>query len=105
MTHGENVEDVAVLVSRSPQILSLPLDGYEEFVQIPGAAHPVASAPQSPRVVEPEHLKPPTNRFIGHGDASFGEEVLDISRTLSQKRCERVRRFGIVAWGNTWVTT
>ena len=36
---------------------------------------------QSPRVVEAERLTPVPNRFIGHGDTSFGEEILDISET------------------------
>ena len=47
-----------------------PRDGHEEFVQIPGVAHPTAAAPQSPRVVESERLTPLSNRFIRHGDLS-----------------------------------
>ena len=80
----QDVQDVAVLVNRSPQIVPLPLDGHEEFVQIPGVAHPTASAPQSPRVVESERLTPLPNRFIRHDDTPFGEEIFDITKTQAE---------------------
>ncbi len=50
----ENVEDIAVLVHGTPQILLPPLDLHEKLVQIPRVAHAAPAAPQPPSVVEPE---------------------------------------------------
>ena len=50
----QNVDDVAVLVHGPPQILPLPLDGQEEFVEVPRVAQATSPAPQSSRVVVPD---------------------------------------------------
>ncbi len=34
----QDVDHVAVLIDRTPEILPLPLDCHEEFVQVPGVA-------------------------------------------------------------------
>ena len=78
----QNVDDVAVLVHGPPQILPLPLDGHEEFVQVPRVAQATSPAPQPPRVVEPERLTPVPNRLVGHRDTALGQQVLGIE-------CER----------------
>ncbi len=75
----EDVNDVTVLVNRPPEIPTPALNLHTELIQIPDVAQPTATAPQSPRVVEPERLTPLPNRFVRHGDPSFGEEVFDIS--------------------------
>ena len=59
----ENVEDVAVLVHGTPQILLLPLDLHEELVQIPGVALAAPAAAQPPCVVEPERPAPQPDRL------------------------------------------
>ena len=50
----QDVNHVPVLVNGPPQILPLPLDRHEEFVQVPGVAHPASAPPQPPRVVDPD---------------------------------------------------
>ena len=76
----EDVDHVAVLVHGAPQILPSALDRHEQLVQIPGVAHPPASAPQPPRVVGSEGLAPLPDRLVGDGDPAFGEKILDISK-------------------------
>jgi hypothetical protein len=39
----QDVDHVAVLIDRTPEILPLPLDGHEGFVQVPGVAHATLS--------------------------------------------------------------
>ena len=80
----ENVEDVAVLVHGTPQILLLPLDLHEELVQIPGVALAAPAAAQPPCVVEPERPAPQPDRLIRHGDTPFGKEIFDISETQAE---------------------
>jgi hypothetical protein len=74
----KDVDDIAVLVHGTPQILLPPLDLHEHFVQIPGVAH---AAPQPPRVVEPERQTPVPNSLVGDGDAALGQQVFGIAKT------------------------
>ena len=80
----EDVDHVTVLVHGPPEIPPLPLDGHEEFVQVPRVAQTASPAPQPPRVVAPECLTPVPNRLIRHRDTPFGEEIFDISETQAE---------------------
>ena len=84
----EDVDDVAVLVHRPPEVLPLSLDGHEQLVQIPRVAHSPASAPQPPRVVEPERLTPLPNRLVGDGDAALGQQVFCIAKAKTETMIE-----------------
>ena len=79
-----DVDDVAVFVHGPPQILQPPLNLHENLVQIPRVAHAVPAVPQPTGVVEPERQTPLSNRLILHGDAAFGEQILDISETEAE---------------------
>ncbi len=80
----EDVEDVAVLVHSTPQILPPPLDLQEQLVEIPGVALAAPAVPQPARVVEPELPTPLPNGLVRHGDTPFGEEILDIPETHAE---------------------
>ena len=80
----EDVDEIAVLVHGTPQILLPSLDLHEHLIQIPGVAHAAPAVPQPPRVVEPERPAPQANRLIGHGDTPFGKEIFDISETQAE---------------------
>ena len=73
----QDVNHVPVLVHGPPQILPLPLDGHEEFVQVPGIAHPASAPPQPPRVVDPERLRSLPNCLVGDRDAPLSQQILD----------------------------
>jgi hypothetical protein len=45
----EDVEDVAIVIDRAPQILLVPLNGDEQLVQIPRVAQASLSVPQRAR--------------------------------------------------------
>ena len=74
----EEVDQVTVLVDRTSQILTLPVDRDEDFVQAPRIAEPTLSALQPPGVVGAELPAPLPNRFVRHDDAPFGQQILDI---------------------------
>ena len=80
----EDVDHVAVLVHGAPEILPSTPDRHEQLVQIPGVAHPLASAPQPPRVVGSEGLAPLPDRLVGDADPAFGEKILDITKTQAK---------------------
>ena len=61
-----------------------------------GQQRPWSTRP--PRVVEPERLTPVPNRFIGYGDASFGEEIVDVSETHTEAVIEPHRVTDDLGW-------
>lgn len=81
----QDVEHIAVLVDRSPQVLLSSLNLHEEFVQVPGVPEGTSPVPQSSSVVEAKGLVPVPNRLIRHRDAPFGEQILNIAE-LRQNR-------------------
>jgi len=66
------------LVHGAPEILALPVDRDEDFVQKPRIAESTLAALQPPRVVRAELPAPLPNGFVRHDDASLGQQVLDI---------------------------
>ena len=74
----ENVDQVAVLIHRAPEILALTVDRHEHLVQEPRISESTLSAFQAPRVVRAELPAPLPNRFVRDDDASFGQQILDI---------------------------
>ena len=80
----EDVDDVAVLVHRSPEVLSLTPDRHEQFIQVPGVTHSTPSAAKRPSVVGPERLTPLPNRLVGDRDTPLSEQVLNIAETQAE---------------------
>ena len=76
----EDINHVAVLVHRAPEILAPTIDRDEDFVQEPRISEAAFASLQPPCVVGTELLAPLPNGFIRYGDASFGEEVLNIPK-------------------------
>ncbi len=74
----EEVDQVTVLVDRTPQILALTVDRDEDFVQKPRITEAALSSLQPPGVVGAELLAPLPNGFVRHDDAPFGQQVFDI---------------------------
>ena len=54
----ENVDHVAVLIDGPPRILSAPLNGDEQFVQVPGVAQPPLPPLEVPSVLQPKPETP-----------------------------------------------
>ena len=55
------------------------MDRHKDFVQEPRISESTLSPPQPPRVVGAELSAPLSNGFVRHDDASFGQEIFDIS--------------------------
>ncbi len=92
------MDQVTVLVNRTPEILALTVDCDEDFVQEPRISESTLSALQRPCVVGAELPSPLPNGFVRHDDAQFGQQIFDIpeAQTVSvvQPHCvaDDVRR-------------
>ena len=60
----ENVDHIAVLIHCAPEILALPVDGNEDFVQEPRIAETTLTTFQTPGVLGTELSAPLPDRFI-----------------------------------------
>ena len=75
----EDVDHVAVLVDRPPEILLPPLDIDEQFVQVPRVAHLPSLTPERSRIRWPEGPTPLPNRLVGERDTALGQQILRIA--------------------------
>jgi len=80
----QDVDHVAILIHRPPKVVSLAPDRDEDFVQMPGVAQTTLSSLQLRGVSWTELLTPQADGFVGDGDSSFGQEILNISETQSK---------------------
>ena len=71
----QDIDDIAVLVNGTPQILSLPLYGHEHFVQQPMVARCRLMTPQTAGVVGPESLTPTPDGFVALNDPALCKQV------------------------------
>ena len=80
----QNIQDIAVLVHRSPKIMAFAADCDEHFVHVPDVAESTLSSPQSAGIRWSKLPAPGSNGFVGYGDAPLSEKVLDIAKTRSE---------------------
>jgi hypothetical protein len=80
----QDVDYVAVLIDRAPEILQVAVDSKEDFVQMPVVAEPALESLQFANIICAELLTPQPNRFIGYEDASFRQKILDVSEAEAE---------------------
>ena len=76
----QNIQDVAVLVHRSPKIMTFAADSDEHFVHVPDVTEPTLSSAQSMSILGSKLPAPGSNGFVGYSDAPLSEKVLDIAK-------------------------
>ena len=74
----EEINQVTVLVNRTPEIVALTVDRDKDSVQKPRISESTLSTLQLPGVVGAELRAPLPNGFVRHDDAPFGQQILDI---------------------------
>jgi hypothetical protein len=77
----QDVDDLAVLVDGPPEVLALPANGHEEFVEMPRIADRLGSVPKPPRIGSTERLAPEPDGLVRHSDTALGEQVFDVAET------------------------
>ncbi len=75
----QDIEDIAVLVHRSPKIMAFTAEGAEHFVHVPDVAEPAHSSPRSAGIRWSKLAAPGSNGFAGYGDATLSEQVPGIA--------------------------
>ena len=81
----QDVDHVAVLVNRPPEILLPSPDIHEQLVQIPRVAQAPAPLPQRARVLQTERPTPVPNTLVADRDAPLGQQVLRIAEAEKKR--------------------
>jgi hypothetical protein len=76
----QNIQDVAVLVHRSPKIMAFAADRDEHFVHVPDVAETTLSPPQGAGIRWTKLPAPGSNGFVGYGDATLSEKVFHVAK-------------------------
>ena len=95
----QDVDYIAVLIDRPPQILQLAVDSKEDLVQMPVVAQPALASLQFADIICAKLLTPPSNGFIGYENAPFRQKILDVSEAEAETmvgpdRCCQLKLFG-----------
>ena len=80
----ENVEHDTMLIHRPPQIVQHTSDADEHLVQVPRVARLRSASAQPPGEVGTELKAPMPNAFMGHHDATFRQDQLDITQAEAE---------------------
>ena len=76
----QDIKDIAVLVNRSPKIMTFAADRDEQLIHVPDVTATTLSPPQSSGVLRSKLAAPRSDGFVGHRDATLGEKVLAIAK-------------------------
>src|SRR5258708_24438079 len=76
-----HVQDIAVLVHGSPQVMSLATDREEDLVQMPLVATTRSTTAQFIGVRLPKLQTPLPHRFIAHDDPALCQKLFNITKT------------------------
>jgi len=75
----ENINDIAVLIDSSIQIMSLSLHGDKDFVDVPCVAQPPLSFLEFAGIIRSKLLAPLANCFVSEDDPSLGQYLFDLT--------------------------
>src|SRR5262249_20538682 len=78
-TLHQDVEDVIVLIHGPPQIMACAINRQKHLVQMPFVAWLGASTLEPIGVVLPKLPTPPADRFVGHRDAAFEQDLFHVA--------------------------
>jgi hypothetical protein len=76
---NQHVENLALVIHRTPQKHLLAGDAHRHLVQMPAIARPRATLAQPSRDRGTELKHPSPHRFVGDVEPSFGQQFLDIA--------------------------
>ena len=80
----EDVDQVAVLIDRTPEILPLAVDRNEDLVQVPRVSEAALSSFEIPRVIRTEFQTPLPDGFVRNDDPALREQVFDIAKAQAE---------------------
>ena len=80
----QDVDHVAVLVNRTPEIVLLTPDVHEEFIQVPRIAQATLSPLEPTRILGTELPTPLSDGFLGNQDPPLCQEIFDITEAQAE---------------------
>ncbi len=80
----EDIDHIAVLIDRTPEILPLAVGRDEDFVQKPRLPDATLTSFQCPRLLWTEFQTPLSNGFVGNDAPAFGEQIFHIAETQGE---------------------
>ncbi len=84
MACDQDIEDIAVLVHRSPKIMTFAANSDEHFIHLPDVAESTLSSPQSTSIGWSKLPAPGSNGLVGYGYATLREKIFDIAKAQSE---------------------
>src|SRR5215468_5955228 len=75
----QDVEDVVVLVDRTPEVMTLTMNREKYLIQVPLVTWLRASVLQLIRVALPKFQTPLADGFVGHRDAALEQDLLHVA--------------------------
>jgi hypothetical protein len=83
-TLHEKVYSILTLINRTPEILPLPLNGHEHFIDVPRVTQTSMASFEVAGIVRPKPLEQLANGFIDDDDPTFGKQFFDLSETEAE---------------------
>jgi hypothetical protein len=80
----QNIDRIAILIDRAPQIVLCALNGDNRFIEVSGIAQAALALFQFPRIRGAKLQAPLSNGFVGHDDAAFGEQFFHFTKAQAE---------------------
>ena len=94
----EDLDQSTVLIYGSPQITTLALNRYDDFVEEPAIASRAQAFFNRPGVVGPKRAAPLAEGLVGNCDPTFGQEVFNIAEAQRKPMVEPHRSGNDIGW-------
>jgi hypothetical protein len=75
----ENIQDVAILIDRPPQVMPFAVDGQKHLIQVPLVARPGPAASELMGIRLSEFPAPLPDRLVGDDDSTGEQQLFDIA--------------------------
>jgi hypothetical protein len=84
----EKIQDMAVLIHGTPQIVAFAVDGEKDFIQVPRVAGPGPPMPELIGVLLSKLAAPFTDGLVRHDHAACKQQLFDITVTETESIIE-----------------
>ena len=101
VARDQDIKHIAVLVNRSPKIMTFAADRDEHFVHVPDVAEPALSSARSTSVRWSKLPAPGSNDFVGYGKATLSEKILEIAKAQSEAMVNNAPRIDFLRTAGT----
>ncbi len=102
MACDNDIEDIEVLVHRSPKIMTFAADCDKHLVHVPDVAESTLSPPQNAGIRWSKLAAPGSNGFVGYGDATLRARRSSTSRKLRVNRWYNQTAWLMISGGKRW---